>query len=108
MWSGCAGLLGWRVAECLACAALWPTVTVSLLACLVAWLPGLPATGYRGDLAVLPCCRAAADVPWCRHKESARATKQERAREGWLSWLGLACWVGVVWLVVMGDGGSDG
>ena len=43
------------------------------------WLAGLPATGYRGELAGLLACWLA----------------MERARVGWLAWLAVL----VAWLV---------
>lgn len=81
------------------------------------WLAGwlayrLPATGYRGLacwlaglLMMLPYV-APMERTWTR----GRLSRNVRARGGLgdLVWLGWVCWVGVVWLVVMGDGGSDG
>ena len=76
-------------------------VSACLPACL--WLAGLPATVagwlvYRGELVSWLVLSNVAPM------ERTWATKGNgRARLACL-----ACWVGVVWLVVMGDGGSDG
>ena len=99
MGTSCAGLLGWRVAECLRRS---PAVSGPLSRCLVAclWLPGWLAVAVAG----WPCCRVAGWLMMLPNVASnehtrARGRLSRNGREGvaWATW-----WLGLAWLAVSG------